>query len=401
MLDRRFDAGSDRSEYRSGVTRARTSARDRARLLDLAIAAVLGIAIAVSNLDKPPTIALLMGSAAIPLLWRRTRPVPSSVATGVVLAGILALAPMDISHPLFLMALSLVAAYSVAAHESRLSWAAAGGVVVTAGMTFDVILYGPGGTDDAVWPFRVVEVAVAWLVGRALHRSGRLVSALDLRAGQLAVDQERRAAAAVAEERARLARELHDVVAHNVSLIVVQAGAAEQVVHATPERAVEPLQNIQLIGRQTIDELRRLLGILRDHDDALATAPQPTLAQIDTLVEQVRRAGTAVTVEHEGELRVPASIDLSAYRILQEGLTNVVKHAEATAARVLIRSNGSGLLLEVTDDGRGSNGSRGNGLGLVGMRERVALLGGELETTDRPGGGFQLRAWLPLNRHIP
>lgn len=375
----------------------RTSGWGRARAFDVAVAGTLAVALFVPNVPARPAFAVLMGSVAIPLVWRRTHPFLSSAITAVVLATILLVAPLGIAHPLVLMAASLISVYSVAAHEPRLWWAVAGGALVTAGMTFDVIVYGPGGTDDAVWPFRIIETAIAWLVGRVLYRRGRQVDELYLRARKLAVDQERRAAVAVAEERRRLARELHDVVAHNVSLIVVQAAAAEQVLNATPQRAVTPLQNIQTIGRQTIDELRRLLGILRDHDDAVATAPQPTLAELDTLVEQVRRTGTAVTVVREGDLRLPTSIDLSAYRILQEGLTNVVKHAGATSTRVLIRGDRDGILIDISDDGRGSNGGPGNGLGLVGMRERVALLGGVLETSDRPEGGFQLRAWVPLD----
>jgi signal transduction histidine kinase len=210
-----------------------------------------------------------------------------------------------------------------------------------------------------------------------------------------------RAAAAVAQERARLARELHDVVAHSVSVMVVQAGAAEQVLAGDPERARAPLQSIQATGRQTVVELRRLLGILREGDHELATAPQPSLAQLDGLLEDARNAGVAVSATVEGTPRpLPPSIDLSAYRIVQEGLTNVIKHAGQATAQVRVCYLDHVLELQVTDDGPGSPDEESSGHGLLGVRERVALFGGSFQAGNRAEGGFGLRALLPLDEVV-
>jgi signal transduction histidine kinase len=211
-------------------------------------------------------------------------------------------------------------------------------------------------------------------------------------------EQETRARAAVAEERARIARDLHDVVAHSMSVIVVQAGAERL---ALPEEATstrEVLQSIEETGRQALVEMRRLVEMLRKDDEELALAPQPSLAHLELLVEQVREAGLPVELSVEGEPRaLPPGVDLSAYRIVQEALTNALKHAGPARARVTIRYAANQLELEVGDDGAGTTGGAdGGGHGLVGMRERVAVFGGVLEADRRLEGGYRLRATLPL-----
>ena len=219
------------------------------------------------------------------------------------------------------------------------------------------------------------------------------------------IDQEREQAAidAVAAERARMARELHDVVAHAMSVMVVQAGAARTTLATDPDAAEEAIRRVEETGRSALGEMRRLVALLRPEpgrDDALA--PQPSLARIDDLLEGVRRAGLPVEVVVEGSPHDLASgVDLTAYRVVQESLTNALRHAGYAHARVVLRYAPDALHVEVADDGVGpvTNGD-GGGHGLIGMRERVALLGGTLETGPRPGGGFVVRAVLPLGADV-
>jgi signal transduction histidine kinase len=203
--------------------------------------------------------------------------------------------------------------------------------------------------------------------------------------------QEESARRAVADERARIARELHDVVTHNVSVMVVQAAAGNDVFDDHPEKAREALQAVEETGREALGELRRLIDVVSG-----GNAPQPGLDRLDALVEQVRRAGVHVDLTVEGTPReLPAALDLSAYRIVQESLTNTLRHAHASRATVRVRYTDAAVELEVADDGVGA-GSTDGGLGLVGMRERVALFRGELRAGSRPGGGFAVHASLPL-----
>ena len=242
---------------------------------------------------------------------------------------------------------------------------------------------------------------------------------------QLAEEQELRSRWAVAAERSRIARELHDVVAHSVSVMVVQAGAARRTLAASPGQAATALGQIESTGRQALVELRRLLGLLRD-DDGQATdavlAPQPSLANLESLAAAAREAGLPVEVTVEGEPRpLPAGVDLSAYRIVQEALTNSLKHAGPARARVRVCYGREALEVQVTDDGLGGRSAArageglvvvtvgpdgelqlpgrrdGGGHGLIGMRERVALFGGALEAGADPGGGYRVAARLPLD----
>jgi signal transduction histidine kinase len=216
------------------------------------------------------------------------------------------------------------------------------------------------------------------------------------------LERERGATArlAVIDERVRIARELHDVVAHHVSLIGIQAGAARLVLDRRPEKAGETLAAIEASSREAVREMQRLLGFLRQDRDDDPLAPQPGMGQIETLVAQMRTAGLGVTLEIGGTVRpLPPSVDLSAYRIVQEALTNALKHAGPTAATVGIRYGDRALELEIADDGGAAPPAAAvdGGNGLIGMRERVGLLGGELHVGQRPQGGFAVRARLPLD----
>jgi signal transduction histidine kinase len=201
----------------------------------------------------------------------------------------------------------------------------------------------------------------------------------------------------VAEERARLARELHDVVGHSVSVMTVQASAVRRLLRPDQEKEREALEVVEQTGRQALAEMRRLVGVLRRPEEAPALAPQPSLEHIEKLVAHVRESGLPVELRVEGEpAQLPAGVDLTAYRLVQEGLTNALKHARADQALVLVRYGDGEIELEVADNGTGGGDGSGGGHGLVGMRERVAVYGGELEAAPRPEGGFRLKARLPL-----
>jgi signal transduction histidine kinase len=226
---------------------------------------------------------------------------------------------------------------------------------------------------------------------------------LEERAARVERERENEAHRAVAKERARIARELHDVVAHSVGLMTVQAGAAHMVSAKDPDAAFSSLSSIERTGRQALGELRWLLGILRTEDEAGELSPQPGLDRLDELVADVEEAGVEVEVTVEGDLQdLPTALALSAYRILQEGLTNVLKHAGRWAhAEVVVLRTHDELVLEVADDGRGVVSEASNvtgGHGLIGMRERVALFEGRMSTGPRRGGGFFVRTEIPLER---
>jgi signal transduction histidine kinase len=238
----------------------------------------------------------------------------------------------------------------------------------------------------------MLPVVVAWLVGAYLRE-------LRERAARAESEREERAEAAVTSERARIARELHDIVAHNVSVMVVQAEAADEMLDRDKaDRARAPIRKIEETGRAALSDMRRLLGVMREADAGSAFAPQPGIANLELLLAKMRESGLPVELEVSGKsVPLPPGIDLSAFRIVQEALTNALKYAGPARARVLVRFAPDALELEVADDGSGGATHDANGgHGLVGMRERVALFGGELEAGPRPEGGYLVRARLPL-----
>lgn len=242
-------------------------------------------------------------------------------------------------------------------------------------------------------------LTIAWLIGKGMQRYRDLTNSLRVQARQLEQERDERARLAVALERGRIARELHDVIAHSVSVMVVQATAERKVLGQELHQTREVLEMIERTGRQALVELRRMLGVLRKTDDPLLLSPQPGLTDLINLVDQVREAGLRVGFHVEGNrVPVPAGVDLSAYRIVQEALTNTLKHAGSTHADVTLRYFGDHLELIVADDGRGSADgvSSNGGHGLVGMRERVAMLGGSLQAGPKDGGGFLVSVTLPL-----
>lgn len=255
--------------------------------------------------------------------------------------------------------------------------------------------------------FQTVPFALAWVLGDSIRTRRAYLAQLEERAARLEKEREAQAKVAVAAERARIARELHDVVAHNVSVMVVQADGAAYVMDTAPEQARKALETISGTGRQALAEMRRLLGVLRtgEHQESGEYVPQPDVEQLDDLIEQCRTSGLPVDFKVEGTPRpLPSGVELTAYRIVQEALTNTRKHGGPNAGasvRLVYFDDGLGLLVE--DDGKGAphelyeeGGADGQGHGLIGMRERVGMVGGTLDAGPRPGGGFRISALLPL-----
>jgi signal transduction histidine kinase len=326
------------------------------------------------------------------VVFRRRAPVAS------VLAGLLAvLAFAAAQYPVALTPVVLLSVYTAAealpARPARLLLAVA---LVAAGLA---TLVGPGPTDPGV----LALVLSAWLLGTFVGSRRAYTAELERKNRQLEQARLDLADRAVAEERLRIARELHDVVAHSMSVVAVQAGTGRMVATEDPAAARQALATIETATRSALVEMRRLMGVLRGSgaEPPSALAPAPGLADIDALVADVVRSGVAVEVRVEGERReVPAGVDLSAYRIVQEALTNVIKHAGRSKATVAVRYADDAVTVEVDDEGTGSPASppsgSGGGHGLVGMRERVAMYGGRLETGPSPSGGFRVAAHLPF-----
>jgi signal transduction histidine kinase len=238
---------------------------------------------------------------------------------------------------------------------------------------------------------------IAWLAGLALGGQLRKAASAIERAERAEQERELRALSAVADERARIARELHDIVGHSVSVMTVQASAVRRLLRPEQEREREALLTVEETGRAALAEMRRLVGVLRRPEDSPALVPQPSLEYVEKLVQHAREAGLATELLLEGEpTDVPQGVDLTAYRLVQEGLTNALKHANATQAEVIVRYEDGSLELVVRDNGTGDGAGGGSGHGLVGIRERVAVFGGELKAGPRPEGGYELRAVLPL-----
>ena len=341
-------------------------------------------------------LAVLFGLVTVPLAWRRRAPVAVLFVATCALVVVAFLIRHSGGVPLGVFLALIVAFYSLGAHcQERRALRVGAGVLATIAAV-DLTrggVFEAHGARPAAW----LVFAVAWLVGRDFHRRRREVSLLRDRATRLEREREERARTAVAEERGRIARELHDVVAHSVSVMVVQAQAGPRLL-GDVEQARGVFRAIEASGREALVELRRLLGILRTGDEQLAIGPQPGLGSLRSLVEQVREAGLPVELRVEGEpVQLPPGVDLSAYRIVQEALTNTLKHAGRAQATIVLRYEQAALELEISDNGAGTSAAmNGSGHGLIGMRERVALYGGVLETGAADSGGYHVRARLPL-----
>jgi signal transduction histidine kinase len=260
-----------------------------------------------------------------------------------------------------------------------------------------IIVYNDPNHSPGDFVFTPVLFTIGWLAGFALRERAVQAEAAEERATQAERERETAARIAVAEERARIARELHDVVAHAVSVMVLQVGAVRHKLPGAPAEDRAALESVEDTGRTALAEMRRLLGAMRRDGEDAELAPQPGLDNLEALVEQVRRAGLSVRLHIGGEpAPLTHTLDLSAYRIVQEGLTNVLKHAHATEADVTVGYGSDELRIEVRDNGSGATSENGHGHGLVGVRERVKIYGGEMTAGPASGGGFALCARLPL-----
>ncbi len=369
---------------------------DRLLAVALAVAAIFEVLMVDSGKGPPAANIAVALVYTVPLAWRRTHLVAVvACVLGAALTMAVFLTPMqDLFIPLLVI---LIVAYSCGAQQdARSAWASV--VVIAAGMVAVISTMPDRAPADYFFP--TMFMVMAWLAGRAIHSRTRLTEALHEAAAQAAEEHDDEVRRAAAEERRRIAREMHDLVAHSMSVMVVQAGGARRILDRDPARALEAAERIERTGREALAEMRHLLGVLHPGEEARALAPQPTLAELDALIARARAAGLPVVLHEDGERRpLPAGLDLAAYRIVQEALTNALKHAGGAATEVTVTWGAVELAIEVRDRGRVRSTGDG-GHGLVGMRERVRVYGGELETGPARGGGWRVRATLPLVREM-
>jgi signal transduction histidine kinase len=382
----------------------------------LAIAAVLELVVG-RNLPGAPATSLWFSVPAIAVLVlllvaQRRFPFAAPAAYWLMAAGLTFVDGLLIAFVGSLGVVGLAAAFLFG--NLRDDRQAGIGLVIVVGCIVVVVsnIPGPQSASDLIFiPLRFV---VAWIAGYALRERSEQAEAAEMRA--TLADREREAAEmratlaerereavariAVAEERARIARELHDIVAHAMSVMVLQVGAVRHRLPHTLEEDRDALGRVEQAGRTALAEMRRLLGAMRSDGDGVELGPQPGLDALDSLVEDVVHAGLPVQLHVEGEAyALPRAIDLSAYRIVQEGLTNALKHAHAGNAYVTVRYRADQVELEVADDGKGPATTNGHGHGLVGIRERAKIYGGEMSAGAAPAGGFILSARLPVDRY--
>ncbi len=304
--------------------------------------------------------------------------------------------------------MALIALYTVASLRRRRVWV--GALVVFLVLLGASVVTHPEEVNVVDFAGNAAIFGIAAVFGDSARLRKAYLAALEARAADLERNQQVEAQRAVAEERLRIARELHDVVAHAMSVVAVQSGVGAHVIDTDPAEAKRILQNVKVTSREALDEMRRLLGVLRDQESeadgsARTLAPAPGLDGVDMLAQSLRAAGVPVQVTISGaRTEVPPGVDLCAFRIVQEALTNVLKHAGQARAQVDVGYRPGSVTVVVTDDGRGASaapGPAGSGHGLLGMRERVAVFGGELTTGPRVGGGFRVAATLPFDRVAP
>ena len=337
-----------------------------------------------------PAIAVLV----LPILARRRFPFGGPLAYFVLAAAVSLVDWQLIPSAESFFVIGLATAFLLG--NLRNPWQAGVGLFVVLG-SLAFIVYKIPGHDTSALIFIPIDFAVAWAAGFALRGRTVQAEAAEERAAQAEREREAAARIAVAEERSRIARELHDIVAHAVSVMVLQVGAVRHKLPAVLEEDKDALRGVEQAGRRALTEMRRLLAAMRREGEEAELTPQPGLDGLDSLLAEINRAGLPVELHVDGDpVPLPRGIDLSAYRIVQEGLTNALKHARASDADVTVRYLPDGLEIEIRDNGQGSSTTDGLGHGLVGVRERVKIYGGEMSTGTANGGGFVLSTRLPL-----
>jgi signal transduction histidine kinase len=335
-----------------------------------------------------PAMVVLTAALALPLAWRRRYPLPVFLVLAAV-AFAQWLVQVDVAADVAL----LIALYTVAAHNGRARTIAAATILELGAI---LAASSDGGFREFVG-LSALSVA-AGVLGTSVRHRRALLASLEDRAARLELERDQQGLIAAAAERARIAREMHDIVAHNLTVIVALADGAVFAAERTPEKATSAMETVSATGRQALAEMRRLLGVLRD-DESSTLVPQPGVPQIDQLVEQVRAAGLPVTLEVAGDGRaLPAGAQLTVFRLVQESLTNCLKHAGASAvARVRLRYAADAVDLEITDNGQSRPRlADSGGRGLDGMRERAAVYAGTVEAGPRIDGGWRVHARLSL-----
>jgi signal transduction histidine kinase len=369
------------------IVLSKLSPTQRDAVLSAAFTAAALFEVAARNLQPSATLVLWALVVPTTLISRLRRPVPVLVANLVLVVLGTRIAERD-DYPVALGLVSLVAIYTAAAHTRGRARSVSDALVVAA-----VIADAAAAQRD--WS-NTTNLVAALISLTILFRGAWLAGELVQRRRDTAVEREQRTRAALRDERARIARELHDVLAHAISVIVLQARGARHSLATEPEEALAAVDAVERTASQALIEMRRLLDVLRADDGTGGFAPQPSLAHLDALVGEVRMAGLPVDLHVDGEPReLPPGVDLCAYRIIQEALTNTLKHAGPATARVLLGYTGDELAVEVSDTGSGA-ATTAAGLGLTGMRERVAVFGGRLESGPGPRGGYVVKARLPL-----
>jgi len=367
------------------------------RWLDVAIAvglSILAVALGSGRDSQDFSPAVLLATA--PLVVRRKWPIAT------VLAALVSYTIAGDASNFAGIAGGVTAIISVAMYSRHeiLGWLVALGSALAISLEFGQSSTSTLPIPSAVFPF--VLIGAAYLAGREIATRQQQLSQQRGRTAQLEREREQAVKAAAESERRHIARELHDVVAHSVSVMVVQAGAARKVMDEKPEAARESLHAVEASGHEAMDELRRLLGVLSENGaekgtDAAPLAPQPGLDSVDALVARVRDAGLPVALRIDGERHpLPPGVDVAAYRIVQEALTNALKYAGGAPTEVVLRYQPNAIDLEVIDEGMVATPADGIGRGLVGMQERVALFGGTLDAGKRPERGYAVRAHLPI-----
>jgi signal transduction histidine kinase len=401
------------------VSRIRSVAREYWFELLIAVLAIAGMLELVIGRDLPgaPTTSLWFSVPAVailvlPLFARRRFPFAAPAAYWLMAAALSFIDGLLVPFIGSLGVVGLATAFLLG--NLREDRQAGVGLAIVLGSIVVVVSNIPGSQSASDLVFIPLRFVVGWVAGYALRQRAEQAEAAEMRATLAERDREaaemratlaereREAAAriAVAEERARIARELHDIVAHAMSVMVLQIGAVRHKLPEALEEDREALGRVEQAGRTALTEMRRLLGAMRSDGDGLELVPQPGLDALDSLVEDVSRAGLPVRLHVDGErVPLPRAIDLSAYRIVQEGLTNALKHAHASHADVTVRYLPDELELNVADDGEGPATTNGHGHGLVGIRERVNIYGGEMSAGAAPAGGFVLSARLPVDRY--